>query len=376
MTLLTNVVDGLAGVHALVIGVGKYPHLEGGTEQTFEDSQGMGQLGSPPKSAAAMVNWLMQEHSITDRPLKSLEVLTSELVRCVDDQGTLVMSEPANFPRVRAAIRAWKARGSSSRDNVLIFYFCGHGVSTGAESSLLLENFGDDADDPFTAAIDATKLLTGMRKCPASRQVYLIDACRTVQEDYLKEYANSGAAVVDATAHANLGAVQQAVIWSTSLGAQAFGNAQTPSLFANAILLALRGAAGGQDFNGDWVVRPLSLKDALDVVMPRIAPNVEQVVSIDHVSINFPFHHYTSPPKVPAWVRCDPAGFLARTHLICSSSAGEVASRLAPVDERWELELLPGEYEFQAMVPPGVEPVGREKALLYPPGKSIAIRCA
>lgn len=376
MTLLKNVVDAAPGVHALVVGVGTYPHLEGGKKAPFSDAQGMKQLGSPPKSAGVVANWLLNEHSVNGRPLKSLDVLVSGTSQLVNDVGDKVKAEPATFVRVRDAIRAWKARGASNADNVLVFYFCGHGVSTGAENSLLVENFGDDENDPFAAAIDMVKLLTGMRKCAASRQVYLIDACRTVSEDYLKKYANSGAAIIDATAHTNLGTVQQAVIWSTSLGAQAFGNLGAPSLFATGMLQALKGAAGALDDNGDWVVKPLSLKAGLDVVMQRLAPDVEQIVSLDHVSKDFPFHYLPGPPKVPASVRCDPLTFMSKSQLVCSSAAGPVATRVPAAAERWDLELDVGDYEFQATVPPALALVGKQKVTVFPPGRNVSIRCA
>lgn len=375
MTLLRNVVDDAAGVHALVIGVGTYPHLEGGKKARFPDTQGMGQLGSPPKSAAAVTDWLLTEHAVAGRPLKSIDVLVSGPSTFQNEAGAAQKAEAATFARVRDAVRAWKARGARHPDNLLIFYFCGHGVSTGAENSLLLEDFGGDLDDPFSAAIDTSKLLTGMRKCAATRQVYLIDACRTVQDDYLENYANSGSGLIDAAAHTNLGAVQQAVIWSTSLGSQAFGNAKAPSLFASGMLKALRGAAAALDDDGSWVVKPLSLKAGLDVIMQRLAPNVEQIVSVDHVSKDFPFHYMPGAPKVPASIRCEPLAFMPRSTLVCTSANGFSATRDPLPDERWDLELDVGDYEFKATVAAGNAAVGSQKVTVFPPGRKVAIVC-
>ena len=377
MTLLKNGPDdGQPGVHALVIGIGRYPRLVGGEKKpVFGNAQGMGQLSSPPVSAAAIASWLLKEHSISGCPLKSLDVLASGAAQFVDDTGQPVTPEAAEMEHVKAAIKAWKVRANAHAGNVMVLYFCGHGVSTGAENSLLMEDFGEDEDDPFSAAIDMVKLLTGMRRCQASRQVYLIDACRTVSEDYLKQYANSGVGIVDATAHTNLGAVQQAVVWSTTLGAQAFGLAGQPSLFASAMLKALQGAAGTIDDNGDWVVRPLSLKAGLDVVMQRLAPDVDQTVSLDQVSKNFAFHHLSSPPKVPAVVRCEPAHFMPRSRLVCTSTAGQVAERIPAAEELWDLELEVGDYEFQANVPPALALVGQMKVTVFPPGRKVSIRC-
>ena len=51
--------------HALVIGVGDYPHLNGGSEKRTEQHDGMEQLTSPPISARLFASWLMSGSSVT-----------------------------------------------------------------------------------------------------------------------------------------------------------------------------------------------------------------------------------------------------------------------------------------------------------------------
>lgn len=62
MTLLKHVVTDGPGVRALVIGVGRYPHLNGSTKARFSNAQDMRQLPSLSHSALAIANWLRTEH--------------------------------------------------------------------------------------------------------------------------------------------------------------------------------------------------------------------------------------------------------------------------------------------------------------------------
>ena len=49
------------GTHALLMGVGKYPHLTGGDGPSSEAADGMQQLSSP-SPARAIADWLLTEY--------------------------------------------------------------------------------------------------------------------------------------------------------------------------------------------------------------------------------------------------------------------------------------------------------------------------
>src|SRR5688572_29148314 len=55
--------------HALVIGVGAYPHLNGGSGRLSPQHDGMEQLTSPPISARQFASWLMSEFNHPQKPL-------------------------------------------------------------------------------------------------------------------------------------------------------------------------------------------------------------------------------------------------------------------------------------------------------------------
>ncbi len=81
MTLIYNTeIDGPA-THAIVIGVGDYPHLLGGSGEMLPRNkcEYMGQLTSPPHSARKFADWLIQDYTNQqDKPLSSVELLLSD----------------------------------------------------------------------------------------------------------------------------------------------------------------------------------------------------------------------------------------------------------------------------------------------------------
>ena len=62
------------GTHALLMGVGKYPHLTGGDGPSSKAADGMQQLSSP-SPARAIADWLLTEYRIPDKRLASHPLL-------------------------------------------------------------------------------------------------------------------------------------------------------------------------------------------------------------------------------------------------------------------------------------------------------------
>ena len=97
----------------------------------------------------------------------------------IDPKTGTVRNVPiAETATIVAAVKEWKRRGDSSADNRLIFYYCGHGISEGDDMALLAREFSLDDDNPLESALDFRKLVDGLRKCQASQQIFLVDACR------------------------------------------------------------------------------------------------------------------------------------------------------------------------------------------------------
>ena len=63
--------------HAIVIGVGDYPHLNGGAERKTQDHENMGQLTSPPVSARQFASWLIESFHHPAKPLATVSLMLS-----------------------------------------------------------------------------------------------------------------------------------------------------------------------------------------------------------------------------------------------------------------------------------------------------------
>lgn len=353
MTLLTDpaLIGAAPAVHILVIAVGRYPYLMGGdaNEASRLPKHGqLGQLASPVPSAEAVVHWLQKEFTPHSAPLKSIEVLSSPDGSYTDWMGKPIQIEASTMPNVHRAIKEWAARGNASPGNVLMFYFCGHGVSNGDVHSLLLENFGDDHNDPFnTGAIDIARLMDGLRGKEATQQLFIIDACRTFNNPAFKDYGEfRGLPIISGSALARLDIVEQAALWATSLGALAYGIPGVPSVFTSAMLHAMKGAGALQDEDdGRWVIAPDVLRLGINFIIRRqLGADSIQYATLDRMVRNIKFHTLIDGPSVPVAVQCLPKERNISAAFKCSSGA----SRPVGVAEPWHLDLRLNPYSFEA----------------------------
>jgi len=148
---------GAPATHALVVGVGEYPWLIGGTEQANAAlAEGMGQLSSPPASARAITDWLLGSHADPTAPLATIDLLLSAAdgeQSYRPEGGDTVAVDMAEKEALVAAIRAWRTRCDSHPGNVALFFFCGHGVGRGFDLALLARDFGAEPEQPFDHSI-------------------------------------------------------------------------------------------------------------------------------------------------------------------------------------------------------------------------------
>jgi len=361
-------------VHVFVIGVGNYPYLEKGSKKTFRPNGGLGQLGSPVASAQVFCQWLQQEFRPRKLELGSIEVLCSEGGTFEDATGKFRTVAAPTMANVRKAADMWMARGSAHEDNLLIFYFCGHGVSTGVVHSLLLEDFGKHKNDPFTTgAIDANAFMDGIRGAAANSQLFLLDACRKVSHTEFNNYGNvRGAPIISAVANTRLGVVEQAALWATSLGQLAYGVPNQPSVFMSAMLHAMQGGGALQDSDdGKWVIQPDVLKRAIDHIVqrqPEFAHSELQFASLERMSKGIAVHMLDGEPSVPVKVNCIPTSRNIHTEFQCSSGAKRKSGTPTP----WHLDLTCNRYTFRAIE-------GKAKkiksALALPPYAVVTFDC-
>lgn len=371
-----------AGTHAIVIGVGRYPHLPGGGGTPNVNVEQLGQLSSSATSARAIATWLLTRHAHATAPLKSLHLLLSEAnpapFEWTSADGA-VHSVPvvagATWAEVDAAVRDWAGRANSHPDNQTIFHFCGHGLGDAGEVALLLEDFMGDPLGGLSGMLDIRALRLAMRRSQARKQVWFLDACRVpsrvlaASEGFLGESPLS-------PGFGGVGAWHSPQFHSTIQGAAAFGRPNRPSMFTEALIQALEGG-GCEDINldGRWHVTPTHLHAGLAIPL-RLATRTLGALQINATSDlteDFTIHTLPGPPLVPVFLACAPDEAMEQAELSCTDPIGTKQSR-PPDPEPWGLTLPPASYRFDAAFSSGTwQPVGRDVAV-RPPSRELKLQ--
>ncbi|MGU7785056.1 caspase family protein [Burkholderia sp. PU8-34] len=276
------------GLHALVIGVGEYTH-----------TKDFNSLTSPVESAKAMSTWLLNNHRSSVTHLHSLEVLISGDPFIHNDD----VSRVPTLENITDAVRRWRDRGDSHEGNQLILYFCGHGFAEGDKAKLLASDYGSDEETPEVDLVDFEGIVRGLESCKAQSQLFLIDTCRTPQDETLRGHLDKGRPILKLKPTDNT--PEQAQLFATRLGQQAGGDPGQPSLFMQCFLTAVKGLACHYD-NGKWHVGAISLLNGIARAMRLMAPDEDQRPAGQKMAENFSIHE-PETPEVHVHVRCRPA---------------------------------------------------------------------
>jgi hypothetical protein len=355
--------------HVLIVGVSWYPHLPGGGKKVVENADGLGQLTSPSVSARELASWFL-DHFDGDRPLGTLRLLTSEKTPGLFKHAKLAKAKTparATVDQIKEAVDAWVEAGDKHAGNLMVFYFCGHGLGNEQAMSLLPQDFGAKRGEAFATAINFHAFKRGMRRCKALNQAFFVDACRS-NSDLLDE--NFGRTLLE-NPGTSPGDLQQPVFWSTKLGAKSQAEAKKPSFFTQALISALGGL--GADFNaGTWRVTTNKLAEALPFEMRRAKRG--QLPPADDLT-PFVLNNLADDPEIPVSVICMPKAAHKKTTLSCELGNQVVQRKPAPIPDRWEVSLraVPESYAFRA-APNGAPFIeAMETIAIRPPGQDIQL---
>lgn len=296
--------------HVIAIGVGAYRHLANGTGPESPHGEGMGQLTSAPVSVKAFADWVIGSYA-DSRPLSSVRLLASGLPGDqytnpkVNNQHAVQRATIAN---VKQAVREWKAAGNSHEENLLLFYFVGHGIASGTQQSLLLEDFGAVDDSPLEGSIDFRKMHVGMSRCKARQQIYFVDACRAIPAKLL-ESGVAGDVIIQPgiSGYAGPTPCLAPVYFATLLGQEAYGRPGDRSIFTDALLRSFVGPAADHSQGDPWRLSTSNLLSALDHFMRRADEQFDVLqipTSIDATALYF--HELVGDPQIPVYLRCNP----------------------------------------------------------------------
>ena len=342
-----------ASTHALIIGVGHYPHLPGGGKKVFENHEGMRQLTSPPYSARKIAEWLITRFANPEKPLATVSLLISEQQAQPFLAQPAMMApvnpRPATMANVRKAVKAWKEKGDENENNLLLFFFCGHGIAQGPDVALLLQDFGSDQDDPLNAALDFSGLHRGMDRCRASQQCYFIDACRAASSTLIETYRRSGEPVIAGSAvktRRDLPPREAPIFYSTLEGEAAYGRAGQETVFTEILLKSLT-ACGSDNNNEDesWRVSTTTLKQAIDTLLQERS-GTRQYAPTSSLT-TFDLHYLAAPPQIPVIVKCRPEDRNAEADFAYARNGVVLASR-PKAPESWITDITVGQYSFSA----------------------------
>ena len=297
-----------AGTHALVVGVGEYPFLNGGKHEVPNNPFGLKQLKSSPISARAVRDWLTATgtYAANERaglnnpaaPLASVECLISDAAPPAGE--VLDVPTAARFDQV---FNEWKARCDANPGNVAFLYLCGHGLRM-KDLVFLASDFGEPINNRWKRAFSLDCIRLGMRKCSARSQFMFFDCCRSYPSSF-SDPAAQGEQLFDSFLdHADDRGY--AALYSTQDGSFAFAKPDEPSYFTRALLDGLSGY-GAERKAGQWLVTNKMINKALQDIMSfdlRVAPNL-QVIPGESPG-NAVLHVLKHVPTVRLHMKCDP----------------------------------------------------------------------
>jgi hypothetical protein len=293
------------GTHVFIVGVGAYPHLKDGTGRPTAQHRNLAQLTSPPLSALAMLEWVDKTLNNPQAPLKSIEVLVSQPqpATYTDSQGHTEEIAAATWLNFETSVQAWFDRADSDPDNVAIFYFCGHGIGDGINTYLLMGDTGQSPDF-LRSALHLNAFRIAMGVCKAQKQVYFIDACRTVD---LATVLSRQAPCQSGLPQGNVMAVfsgANPVLHSARQGEAAFGDPGQVSYFTEALIEGLTRCAVFRPNGKHWAVSPQELQKAIAALMDDFSGK-PQCPADGIVGTGFQLHVLPGAPEVVVHVSLD-----------------------------------------------------------------------
>jgi len=350
--ILDNVDSSTPQTHVLAIGVDKYTYLKNGSKsgQGISVHMGLEQLTAPGRSATALAEFFESKttYNNPDAPIGSIAVLLSSGQYTSAHTSTPKTVDKPTFLKIKTYTKEWAQRLDADRNNVGVFYFCGHGIEP-ARLLLLPQNFGKDPLDPWKLAINFTATYGHLAQFNARTQIFLVDACRAAPTDAndaaLQEARNNnvlGQALVGSIPGR---VVQQRAaprILAAALDQKAFAPAGGAdiSYFAKAVIKCLT-RGGAERFNGhEWVVTTDSigrnLKDRLQrVQLPKGASAACENSGASNFTVDL--NRFSGKAQVLYRVTVDPAMEESRVSVVLHDSAA--SSHNHPPPGPWEGEL-------------------------------------
>jgi hypothetical protein len=346
--------------HAMVIGVGTYIHLKGGTGPQAARQWGLEQIPSAPLSALHFIDWLLNRFDNPTHPLATIEHLISAPSVVTDRSRTKHSSTEPIMANIMAAYTQWIARAGTNPDNIAIFYFCGHGLYNRHGTALLTADFANPVFANLSLnAIHVEATVDCMLACPAKQQCFFIDSCRTIDTAW-SDMMNTPGQPLGTAGNANLAAVDQPIFFATGRTKTAIAPDGEVSVFTKALVEALSHMAADDPFGNHnlqtWVVNTANILRAVNdaIRMERIErPWLEgPVCNFGGGGSHFDLHNPKPPLSIPVLAVCKPADLNTQATFKLAQGANVIASGKANGDA-WVSRHPPDSYEVNANLDDG-----------------------
>ncbi|WP_405959873.1 caspase family protein [Streptomyces sp. NBC_00024] len=305
-------------VHALVIGVGGYPFLPGGSRYRPHDGpqwEEMTQLTSPPRSALAFAHWLVRGgRGRWTVPMGSVDLLLS----CPPDDN-LASSLEAKPPEptidnIREAFHEWTMRCAQHSGNIALLYFCGHGLQ-GDGQYLLASDFNRYSRAPFAQAFDFDETRLALQQSGPRTQLYIVDACRN---NCLERPYGGVAGLAERDLFQTNRCEHELTVRLPAFD-RASGDRYEVSHLTRALIRSLEGQAATPDeLHDGWEVRTDGIRRSIGRLLAEETGEGGSLRAVEATGFgNAALYRLDGPPPAKLTVRCLPAEAAGRTKLAC-----------------------------------------------------------
>jgi len=293
--------------HALVIGVGAYDHLKGGTASRKLSPMArygnLGQLTSPAVSACAFAQHLITSDPASwVAPLATVDLLVAPAPGQPDPADPGGPYEKPTRDALQVAFEDWWERCDGDAGNVAVLYFCGHGLQ-GTNQILLASDFGRASANPWMHSIDINRTRQAFKANKAHVQIFLIDACREVTTSNVEVPTPNAPPFREPELRQTEHCRHDLTIQATSRDQKAYGPENGVSFFTAAMLEALRGGAGKKE-NGEWWIKSEAISARIKQMVDRAGGSAQTPVVMTSEPTRL--FRLSATPTATLEVRCDP----------------------------------------------------------------------
>jgi Caspase domain len=352
------------GLHAFLVGVSNYPFLPEKEYELEKHHYGLMRLSATSLAVFNIAQWLLENKDRLAVPLTTCRLLLSPTITERERINKIrrIDFASATLETFKDYASEWRQDAFLNRDNVMLFYFAGHGAQPEDRDHLmLLQNFGNEKRTIFCDAVDTLNLINGMGpedgENIAQHQIYFIDACRTRHKDFAtaKKTATS---VWDTDTY--LAPRVAPIFFATRPGRKAHEIPDQETIFSRALIDCLNGNAAVQLPNDTrWCITLNSLQVHLRRQIDELNRqyNAEQDFTIDNGGTDLVVLDLQEPPSAEVGIELRPVEGGRFADIFVRHNGQECVWRIRrPISVPTSKVLPAGRYLVEALVEPPAQP--------------------